>query len=54
MVLFFVKVEGMQVGITVALENQGGTLKLNVLESGCHVEDLSIKLDGGASWLYQV
>ncbi|XP_015901270.3 putative BPI/LBP family protein At1g04970 [Ziziphus jujuba] len=49
-----VEVEGMQVGVTVALEDQEGTLKLNILDSGCHVKDISVKLDGGASWLYQV
>ncbi|KAH7546800.1 hypothetical protein FEM48_Zijuj01G0239600 [Ziziphus jujuba var. spinosa] len=49
-----IKVEGMQVGVTVALEDQEGTLKLNILDSGCHVKDISVKLDGGASWLYQV
>lgn len=43
----------MDAGVTVALENKAGTLKLSVLESGCHVRDLSIKMDGGASWFYQ-
>ncbi|CAJ1964031.1 unnamed protein product [Sphenostylis stenocarpa] len=49
-----VKVTGMQVGLTVNLRNQEGTLKLSLLDYGCHVGDLSIKLDGGASWLYQL
>ncbi|XP_062168532.1 putative BPI/LBP family protein At1g04970 isoform X3 [Alnus glutinosa] len=49
-----VQVEGMEVGLTAALKNQDGNLKLSVLECGCHVKDISIKLDGGASWLYQV
>ncbi len=49
-----IKVEGMEVGLTAALKNQDGNLKLSVLECGCHVKDISIKLDGGASWLYQV
>ncbi|KAK7316804.1 hypothetical protein RJT34_00529 [Clitoria ternatea] len=49
-----VKVKGMQVGLTIDLRNQEGTLNLILLESGCYVGDLSIKLDGGASWLYQL
>lgn len=48
-----VKVSSMDAGVTAALENKAGTLKLSVLESGCHVTDLSIKMDGGASWFYQ-
>lgn len=46
-----VKVEGMEVGLTLGLENQKGTLKLSLMDCGCHVNDISIKLDGGASWL---
>ncbi|KAJ1380409.1 Lipid-binding serum glycoprotein, C-terminal [Sesbania bispinosa] len=49
-----VKVKGMQVGLTVNLRNLEGTLKLTLLDYGCYVGDLSIKLDGGASWLYQL
>ncbi|XP_050205807.1 putative BPI/LBP family protein At1g04970 [Mercurialis annua] len=48
-----VQVEGMQVGLTLGLENQNGTLKLSLKDCGCYVKDISIKLDGGASWLYQ-
>ncbi|XP_062077578.1 putative BPI/LBP family protein At1g04970 [Humulus lupulus] len=48
-----IQVEGMDVGATVALEDQEGSLKLSILESGCYVKDISIKVDGGASWLYQ-
>uniref|UniRef100_A0A5B7BY55 Lipid-binding serum glycoprotein C-terminal domain-containing protein n=1 Tax=Davidia involucrata TaxID=16924 RepID=A0A5B7BY55_DAVIN len=48
-----VQVEGMEVGLTLGLKNQQGTLKLSLLEGGCNVKDISIKLDGGASWLYQ-
>ncbi|KAK9938673.1 hypothetical protein M0R45_015396 [Rubus argutus] len=44
---------GMEVGVTLALKDQQGTLKLSVLDCGCYVKDISIKLDGGASWLYQ-
>ncbi|KAG4174942.1 hypothetical protein ERO13_A11G151700v2 [Gossypium hirsutum] len=46
-------VEGMEVGLTLGLENHEGTLKLSLLESGCYVKEITIKLDGGASWLYQ-
>ncbi|KAE9591213.1 hypothetical protein Lal_00014531 [Lupinus albus] len=49
-----VKVKDMQVGLTVNLTNNEGTLKLFLLDYGCYVRDLSIKLEGGASWLYQV
>ncbi|XP_061345448.1 putative BPI/LBP family protein At1g04970 isoform X2 [Gastrolobium bilobum] len=49
-----VEVEDMQVGLTVNLRNQEGTLKLILLDYGCDVGDLSIKLNGGAAWLYQV
>ncbi|KAG8365115.1 hypothetical protein BUALT_Bualt18G0070800 [Buddleja alternifolia] len=47
------KVEGLEVGLTLSLEAVEGSLKLSLLECGCYVNDLSIKLDGGASWLYQ-
>ncbi|KAK9285155.1 hypothetical protein L1049_024341 [Liquidambar formosana] len=48
-----VQVEGMEVGLTSGLENREGTLKLSLMDCGCYVRDISIKLDGGASWLYQ-
>uniref|UniRef100_A0A5B7C379 BPI/LBP family protein n=1 Tax=Davidia involucrata TaxID=16924 RepID=A0A5B7C379_DAVIN len=48
-----VQVEGMEVGLTLGLENQGGALKLSLKECGCSVKDISIILEGGASWLYQ-
>ncbi|XAR55308.1 hypothetical protein NMG60_11035347 [Bertholletia excelsa] len=48
-----VQVEGMEVGLTLGLENQGGSLELSLLQCGCYVKDISITLDGGASWLYQ-
>ncbi|XVE50745.1 hypothetical protein DITRI_Ditri01bG0187900 [Diplodiscus trichospermus] len=48
-----VQVQGMVVVLHVAIINQGGTLKLLLLDSRCHVKDISIKVDGGASWLYQ-
>jgi len=47
------KVEGMEVGLTLGLENQEGSLKLKLKDCGSNVKDISIKLDGGASWLYQ-
>ncbi|XWS27796.1 hypothetical protein CRYUN_Cryun25bG0010800 [Craigia yunnanensis] len=43
----------MLVGLNVAIINQEGTLKLLLLDCGCDVKDISIKVDGGASWLYQ-
>lgn len=49
----FVQVEGMEVGLTLGLENQEGTLKLSLMDCGCYVKNISIKLNGGASWLYQ-
>ncbi|KAL3503564.1 hypothetical protein ACH5RR_038013 [Cinchona calisaya] len=48
-----VQVEGMEVGLSLGLKNQQGSLKLSLLDCGCYVKDLSIHLDGGASWLYQ-
>ncbi|KAK3021998.1 hypothetical protein RJ639_045159, partial [Escallonia herrerae] len=51
--LWMMVVEGMEIGLTLGLENQEGALNLCLLECGCHVKDISIKLDGGASWLYQ-
>ncbi|CAK9165485.1 unnamed protein product [Ilex paraguariensis] len=48
-----VLVEGLDVGLTLGLKNQRGTLNLTLLECGCYVRDICIKLKGGASWLYQ-
>ncbi|KNA22489.1 hypothetical protein SOVF_033760, partial [Spinacia oleracea] len=48
-----VEVEDMEVGLKVSLENQHGGLKLSLLDSKCDVQDVDIKMDGGASWLYQ-
>lgn len=48
-----IEVQGLQVGLAFGLVNKEGTLKLSLLQSGCFVEDIRIKLDGGASWLYQ-
>lgn len=43
----------MQVGLTLGLGIEEGTLKLSLKDCGCYVEEISIKLDGGASWFYQ-
>ncbi|XP_043691556.1 putative BPI/LBP family protein At1g04970 [Telopea speciosissima] len=48
-----VQVEGIEVGLTLGLENRQGTLELSNMECGFYVKDISITLDGGASWLYQ-
>ncbi|KAJ4981501.1 hypothetical protein NE237_032338 [Protea cynaroides] len=48
-----VQVEGMEVGLTLGLENRQGTLELSIMECGFYMKDISITLDGGASWLYQ-
>ncbi|XP_050217248.1 putative BPI/LBP family protein At1g04970 [Mercurialis annua] len=49
-----VQVKDMEVGVTVSLREEDGTLKLSLMDCGCNVKDMSIKLDGGASWLYQL
>jgi hypothetical protein len=49
----FGKVEGMEVELTLGLENQEGSLDLKLKDCGSSVKDISIKLDGDASWLYQ-
>lgn len=43
----------MQVGLTLNLKIQEGSLKLSLAECGCFIQHLYIELDGGASWLYQ-
>ncbi|KAI3769604.1 hypothetical protein L6452_00713 [Arctium lappa] len=48
-----VQVNGAGVGLTLGLDNQEGSLKLSTIECNCHIHDISIDLDGGASWLYQ-
>lgn len=47
------QVEGMEIGLTLGLENQQGSLKLSIQDCGCYVKFIFIKLNGGASWLYQ-
>ncbi|KAK7300007.1 hypothetical protein RJT34_10838 [Clitoria ternatea] len=46
-------VKDLQVGLTVNLRNQEGTLKLILLDYGYHVGDLSTTLNSEAAWLYQ-
>nr|XP_043621260.1 putative BPI/LBP family protein At1g04970 [Erigeron canadensis] len=48
-----VEVNGMEIGIALGLDNQDGSLKLSMMECNCQIQDISINLDGGASWLYQ-
>ncbi|CAN1799476.1 Putative BPI/LBP family protein At1g04970 [Linum perenne] len=48
-----VQIEGMRVGVNASLKVEGGTPKLSVLSCVCYVEDVSIDVEGGASWLYQ-
>ncbi|CAH9083618.1 unnamed protein product [Cuscuta europaea] len=48
-----VQVDGMSIGLSFSLETKEGSLSLSLLECGCFVEDISITLGGGASWLYQ-
>ena len=43
----------MNIGLTIGLHQQNGALELTLSECGCNVEDISIHLHGGASWLYQ-
>lgn len=43
----------MEVGLTIGMENQNGTLGLTVMQCGCYMKDVVITLDGGASWFYQ-
>ncbi|KAL5658531.1 hypothetical protein ACJX0J_031694, partial [Zea mays] len=47
-------VEGMEVGVSMVMKNQNGSIKLSVTECSCYMEDLDITLNGGASWFYQV
>ncbi|WVZ65350.1 hypothetical protein U9M48_014730 [Paspalum notatum var. saurae] len=49
-----IQVEGMEVGASMGMKNQNGSLKLSVMECGCYMENLDITLNGGASWFYQV
>jgi len=44
----------MEVGVSMGIKNQNGSLKLTVMECGCYMKELDITLNGGASWFYQV
>lgn len=48
-----VLVEGMAMELTLGLKDQNGTLSLSLLDWGCFVKDIFVKLDGGATWFYQ-
>lgn len=48
-----VQVESMNISLTLNGKNQEGNLNLSISDCGCKVNDISIKLNGGASWLYQ-
>ncbi|CAH8287031.1 unnamed protein product [Eruca vesicaria subsp. sativa] len=48
-----VQVEGMEIGLSLGLLSDEGGLKVSLSECGCHVKDISIELEGGASWFYQ-
>ena len=43
----------MDVGVSMGLKNENGSLKLFVMECGCYMKDLDITLNGGSSWFYQ-
>uniref|UniRef100_A0ACD5XV44 Uncharacterized protein n=1 Tax=Avena sativa TaxID=4498 RepID=A0ACD5XV44_AVESA len=49
-----IQVEGMDIGISMGMKNENGSLKLFVTECGCYMKDLDITVNGGSSWLYQV
>ncbi|XP_022981450.1 putative BPI/LBP family protein At1g04970 isoform X2 [Cucurbita maxima] len=48
-----VQVDGMNIGLTLGLNQRNGTLGLSLSECGCNVKHISIHVHGGASWLYQ-
>lgn len=48
-----VEVNGMQVNMTSVLAARNGTLRMTVVGCETHIDDLHIKLQGGASWFYQ-
>ncbi|KAM0910474.1 hypothetical protein ACQ4PT_014143 [Festuca glaucescens] len=49
-----IQVEGMDVGVSMGMKNENGSLKLFVTECACYMKDLDITLSGGSSWFYQV
>ncbi|XP_073029954.1 LOW QUALITY PROTEIN: putative BPI/LBP family protein At1g04970 [Primulina eburnea] len=48
-----VRVEGLEVGLSLSLMTIHGSPKLSLLDCGCYMDDVSIHLDGGSSWFYQ-
>jgi hypothetical protein len=44
----------MDVGVSMGMKSENGSLKLFVTECGCYMKDLDITLSGGSSWFYQV
>ena len=49
----FMKVVGMQSGVSVNVHEHSGSLELNILQSGAYINDLDVQLSGETSWLYQ-
>lgn len=47
------KVEGMQAGVSVNVQEYMGTLHLSVLQCGTYIDKLDVELTGESSWLYQ-
>ncbi|XP_051135680.1 putative BPI/LBP family protein At1g04970 [Andrographis paniculata] len=48
-----VQVEDMEVVLNLTLKTVEGSLAVALVDCGCYVNDISITLVGGASWLYQ-
>ncbi|KAL9669562.1 hypothetical protein QQ045_007109 [Rhodiola kirilowii] len=48
-----VQVEGLEVGLTLRLTNDEGSMKLSLLNSSCDVKNITKDLDGGTSLLHQ-
>ncbi|KAJ4793866.1 lipid-binding serum glycoprotein family protein [Rhynchospora pubera] len=48
-----VRVEGMEVGLTMIMKSNNGSLELTVSDLSCYIDKCIISLNGGASWLYQ-
>ncbi|XP_076904713.1 putative BPI/LBP family protein At1g04970 isoform X2 [Bidens hawaiensis] len=48
-----IQVNGMEMGVALGLDIKDGSMQLSTVECSCHINDVTIDLDGGASWLYQ-
>ncbi|KAD3066576.1 hypothetical protein R6Q59_019190 [Mikania micrantha] len=48
-----IRVDGMEMVVTLGLDIQEGSMKLSKIKCNCHIHDITVDLDGGASWLYQ-